>query len=119
MARAVPLDAPPDSESTGLRAKLALVEGLLAEQDARSCAVLALRWLSRHAGVRRGHREELRAWVSHLLTHGSAPSAADTFLASTEANLVALESAVSGRPVTIFRYGFQSQPAGESICASD
>src|SRR5689334_662572 len=54
MARAVPLDATPDLESTGPRAKLALVEGLLAEQDARSCAVLALRWLSRHAGVRRG-----------------------------------------------------------------
>ena len=54
MARAVPLDAAPDLESTGPRAKLALVEGLLAEQDARSCAVLALRWLARHAGVRRG-----------------------------------------------------------------
>jgi len=50
----VPLDAAPDLESNGSRAKLSLVEGLLAEQDSRSCAVLALRWLTRHAGVRRG-----------------------------------------------------------------
>ncbi|HEX7183121.1 MAG TPA: ATP-binding protein [Thermoanaerobaculia bacterium] len=36
------------------RAKLALVEALLAEQEARPCAVLALRWLVRYAGVDRG-----------------------------------------------------------------
>jgi predicted dehydrogenase len=73
----------------------------------------------RHAGAQRGHREELRAWTSHLLRHGCAPAGADTFLASTEANLLALKSAMSGIPVTEFRYGLQSQPAGELVCASD
>jgi signal transduction histidine kinase len=48
------LDAVPDRESDGPRAKLSLVEGLLAEQEVRSCAVLTLRWLIRNAGVRRG-----------------------------------------------------------------
>ena len=54
MAKPVPLDAAPDVESAGPRTRLSLVEGLLAEQDARSCAVLALRWLTRYTRVRRG-----------------------------------------------------------------
>ncbi|HEV2855550.1 MAG TPA: ATP-binding protein [Thermoanaerobaculia bacterium] len=37
----------------GSRAKLTLVDALLAEQEARACAVLTLRWLERHAGVKR------------------------------------------------------------------
>src|SRR5687768_9459959 len=37
----------------GSKAKLSLVEALLAEQEARPCAVLALRWLERHAGIQR------------------------------------------------------------------
>jgi len=39
--------------------------------------------------------------------------------ASTEANLLALESAVSGMPATAFQYGVSSQPRGKSACASD
>ncbi len=39
--------------SIGSKAKLSLVEALLAEQEARPCAVLTLRWLERHAGVQR------------------------------------------------------------------
>ena len=38
----------------GSRARLALVDALLAEQEVRPCAVLTLRWLARHAGVERG-----------------------------------------------------------------
>src|SRR5262245_7401239 len=37
----------------GSKAKLSLVEALLAEQEPRACAVLTLRWLSRHAGIER------------------------------------------------------------------
>src|SRR5436309_9952796 len=37
----------------GAKAKLSLVEALLAEEEARPCAVVALRWLVRHAGVER------------------------------------------------------------------
>jgi PAS domain S-box-containing protein len=48
------LDVLPRSGSgIGSKAKLALVDGLLAEQEARPCAVLTLRWLQRHAGVER------------------------------------------------------------------
>ncbi len=37
----------------GSKAKLALVDALLAEPEARPCAVLAMRWLVRYAGVER------------------------------------------------------------------
>ncbi|HVT61715.1 MAG TPA: ATP-binding protein [Thermoanaerobaculia bacterium] len=35
------------------KARLALIDGLLAEQDGRGCAALALRWLERHCGIER------------------------------------------------------------------
>jgi signal transduction histidine kinase len=38
----------------GSKAKLALVDALLAEQEAKPCAVLTLRWLERYAGLERG-----------------------------------------------------------------
>jgi PAS domain S-box-containing protein len=44
---------PRSGGGTGSKAKLALVEALLAEQEARPCAVLTLRWLERYAGVER------------------------------------------------------------------
>lgn len=48
------LDAFPRSRgAVSSKAKLALVDALLGEQEARPCAVLTLRWLSRHAGVER------------------------------------------------------------------
>jgi PAS domain S-box-containing protein len=48
------LPAPrPRGGGIGSKAKLALVDALLAEEEARSCAVVALRWLVRHAGVER------------------------------------------------------------------
>ncbi|HEY9420474.1 MAG TPA: ATP-binding protein [Thermoanaerobaculia bacterium] len=48
------LDAFPRSRgAVSSRVKLALVDALLGEREARPCAVLALRWLARHAGVER------------------------------------------------------------------
>jgi PAS domain S-box-containing protein len=48
------LDAFPRSRSVvGSRVKLALVDALFAEQEAKICAVLALRWLERHVGIGR------------------------------------------------------------------
>ncbi|HEY0512953.1 MAG TPA: ATP-binding protein [Thermoanaerobaculia bacterium] len=46
---------PPRSRggSVGSKAKLALVDALLAEEEARPCAVVALSWLARHTGVER------------------------------------------------------------------
>jgi PAS domain S-box-containing protein len=43
----------PRGGGTGSKAKLGLVSALLAEEEARTCAVVALRWLVRHAGVER------------------------------------------------------------------
>jgi PAS domain S-box-containing protein len=43
----------PRGGGTSSKAKLGLVSALLAEEDARPCAVVALRWLVRHAGVER------------------------------------------------------------------
>ncbi|HEY4597294.1 MAG TPA: PAS domain-containing protein, partial [Thermoanaerobaculia bacterium] len=50
---AAPSPRPRAGGGIGARPKLALVEALLAEEEARPCAVVALRWLVRHAGVER------------------------------------------------------------------
>ncbi|HEY4590557.1 MAG TPA: ATP-binding protein [Thermoanaerobaculia bacterium] len=50
---AVPGPRPRAGGGIGSKPKLALVEALLAEEEARPCAVVALRWLVRHAGVER------------------------------------------------------------------
>ena len=55
MARVAPFTATPQVRGgVGSRARLALVDALLAEQEVRPCAVLTLRWLARHAGIERG-----------------------------------------------------------------
>ena len=57
MARLAQLEPSPDPRGgtgVGARARLALVEALLAEQEARPCALFVLRWLVRHAGIERG-----------------------------------------------------------------
>ncbi|HYN21531.1 MAG TPA: ATP-binding protein [Thermoanaerobaculia bacterium] len=55
MAHVAPFTATPLIRGgAGSRVRLALVDALLAEQDVRPCAVLALRWLARNAGVNRG-----------------------------------------------------------------
>jgi signal transduction histidine kinase len=55
VARVAPFTPAPQSRGgVGSRARLALVDALLAEQEIRPCAVLALRWLARHTGVERG-----------------------------------------------------------------
>ena len=73
---------PPPRTTVGARSRLALAEGLLAEQDVRSCTVLALRWLARHTGLQRG----LVALVdgetgrlAGLAGHGLPPDEVDAF----------------------------------------
>ncbi|HEX6898728.1 MAG TPA: ATP-binding protein [Thermoanaerobaculia bacterium] len=52
MASVAHLDAFPRARGgVGSRVKLTLVDALLAEREVRPCAVLTLRWLSRHAGI--------------------------------------------------------------------
>src|SRR3954447_22709226 len=50
---AAPSPRPRAGGGIGARPKLALVEALLAEEEARPCSVVALRWLVRYAGVER------------------------------------------------------------------
>ena len=54
MARLAQLESPDLRGGVGAKARLALVEALLAEQEARPCALFVLRWLVRHAGIERG-----------------------------------------------------------------
>ena len=53
MASLAHFDAVPGARGGGAspKAKLALVDALLAEREARPCAVMVLRWLARHAGI--------------------------------------------------------------------
>jgi PAS domain S-box-containing protein len=57
----------PGSGSVGSKAKLALVDALLAEEEARACAGVALRWLVRHAGVERAVCAVADGESGHLL----------------------------------------------------
>jgi predicted dehydrogenase len=58
----------------------------------------------RHFGSDRGHRQELTAWVDSLQRTGQPPATARSFLASAEANLLALQSALTGQPIASFEY---------------
>lgn len=58
----------------------------------------------RTLGARRGHREELREWARSVGDLGEAPFDARSFLASAEANLLALRSALTGQRITAFEY---------------
>src|SRR6186997_653277 len=84
MARLAQLEPSPDPRGgagvggVGARAKLALVEALLAEQEARPCALFVLRWLVRHAGIERGFCAVVEPEMGRLmgLTGISVPLAA-------------------------------------------
>jgi PAS domain S-box-containing protein len=57
MARVAQLKRPPEfrgGAGVSQKAKLALMEALLAENEPRPCAVVVLRWLTRYAGIKRG-----------------------------------------------------------------
>jgi len=83
MARLAQIDPSPEFRGgAGAKAKLALVESLLAEQEARPCALFVLRWLVRHAGVERGFCAVVDGDMSRLtgLTGIGVPLAAlDSF----------------------------------------
>jgi PAS domain S-box-containing protein len=57
----------PAAGSVGSKAKLALVDALLAEEEARLCAVAALRWLTRHAGVEKAVCAVADGEIGHLV----------------------------------------------------
>src|SRR5436305_9736831 len=109
---------PPPGAGSGARAKLALLELLLAEQDARGCAALALAWLARHAGVERS----LCAVVDdvHLVGlagHGLPGTVVESFrLDLSHRSHPLVLALVSGEPVAFVGRGAQ---AFESPLATD
>jgi signal transduction histidine kinase len=108
------LDALPHSRgSIGSKAKLSLVEALLAEQEPRACAVLTLRWLSRHAGVERamcamvdGESGRLAGWTGL----GLSLAAVDTFSLDLADRTHPLIIALDGGEPIAFRDSRQSLP---------
>jgi PAS domain S-box-containing protein len=78
------LDPVPGARGGGAspKAKLALVDVLLGEREARPCAGLALRWLARHAGIECALCaviESENARLVGLTGMGLSPSAVDSF----------------------------------------
>jgi signal transduction histidine kinase len=95
------------------KAKLSLVEALLAEQEARPCAVLALRWLRRYAGVERamcamvdGETGRLAGWTGLGLSLAAVDSFSLDVTDRTHPLIIALDG---GEPVA-FRDSGQSLP---------
>jgi signal transduction histidine kinase len=90
----------------GSRARLALVDALLAERDVRPCAVLALRWLTRHAGVERGLCavvENETGRLAGLTGIGLSLSSVDSFTVSLNDRTHPLISALAGSEPVAFR----------------
>ena len=97
----------------GSKAKLGLVEALLAEQETRSCAVLTLRWLARHAGIERamcamvdGETGRLYGWTGLGLSLAAVESFSLDLADRTHPLIIALDG---GEPVA-FRDSGQSLP---------
>ena len=84
MASLAHLDAVPGARGGGAspKAKLALVDALLGEREARPCAVLTLRWLARHAGIECALCVVIESENSRLVGltgMGLPPAAVDSF----------------------------------------
>ena len=97
----------------GSKAKLGLVEALLVEQEARSCAVLTLRWLARDAGIERamcamvdGESGRLEGWTGMGLSLAAVESFSLDLADRTHPLIIALDG---GEPIA-FRDSGQSLP---------
>ena len=105
MARLAHLDALPGQRSgASPKAKVALVDALLAEHEVRPCAVMTLRWLARHSGVERalcaiveGENGKLMGLTGLGLALGSVDSFSLDLADRTHPLIIAL---AGGEPVT-------------------
>jgi PAS domain S-box-containing protein len=107
------LPAPRGGGSIGSKAKLALVDALLAETEARPCAALALRWLARYAGVDRAVCAAVDAESGRLvgLTGlGVSPSAVDGFSLDLADRTHPLVVALAGSEPVAFHDSGQTVP---------
>lgn len=105
MASVAHLDSVPGARGGGAspKAKLALVDVLLSEREARPCAILALRWLARHAGVECALCIVVESESSRLVGltgMGISPAAVDSFTLDLADRTHPLVAALrSGEPV--------------------
>jgi PAS domain S-box-containing protein len=107
------LPSPRGGGSVGSKAKLSLVDALLAEPEARPCAVLALRWLARYAGVERAVCAAVDAESGRLvgLTGlGVSPGAVDAFNLDLTDRTHPLVVALSGSEPVAFHDSGQTVP---------
>ena len=98
---------PPASRGGGVgsKAKLGLVSALLAEEEARPCAVVALRWLVRHAGVERAVcavADSESGRLIGLTGIGVPPSSVDSFSLDLGDRAHPLVVALSGGEPVVF-----------------
>ena len=107
MARVAPFTVTPQARGgVGSRARLALVDALLAEQEVRPCAVLALRWLARHTGVERGLCAMVESETGRLVGMtgiGLSLSSVDAFSLDLSDRTHPLIVALSGSEPVAFR----------------
>jgi signal transduction histidine kinase len=85
--------------------RLALLEFLLATEDAAEMADRCLEWLGRHGGMQEGHClvvDTERTRLVHLISHGARRGAPEGFVVDLEAHDHPLIRALSGsRPVVV------------------
>jgi PAS domain S-box-containing protein len=114
VARVAPFTAVPQARGgVGSRARLALVDALLSEQEVRPCAVLGLRWLARHTGVDRGLCavvENESGRLAGLTGIGLSLSAVDSFVLDLNDRTHPLIVALAGSEPVAFRGQGPRQP---------
>src|SRR5436309_1967254 len=107
------LPAPRGGGSIGAKAKLSLVDALLAEHEVRPCALLALRWLARHTGIERAlclAVDPESGRLAGLTGLGVPPAAVDAFSLDLADRAHPLVVSLSGGEPVAFHDSGQTVP---------
>jgi len=107
------LPVPRGGGSIGAKAKLSLVDALLAEHEVRPCALLALRWLARHTGIERAlclAVDPESGRLAGLTGLGVPPAAVDAFSLDLADRAHPLVVSLSGGEPVAFHDSGQTVP---------
>src|SRR5436305_7080356 len=107
------LPVPRGGGSIGAKAKLSLVDALLAEHEVRPCALLALRWLARHTGIERAlclAVDPESGRLAGLTGLGVPPAAVDAFSLDLADRAHLLVVSLSGGEPVAFHDSGQTVP---------
>ena len=107
------LPVPRGGGSIGAKAKLSLVDALLAEHEVRPCALLALRWLARHTGIERAlclAVDPESGRLAGLTGLGVPPAAVDAFSLDLADRTHPLVVSLSGGEPVAFHDSGQTVP---------